>query len=360
MQFATLITWLLMSVIARIIGLCGNEGRPGKRPTHTSLVLEELENRLTPAVNLTVGGNVNVSHLAGNQAEETIAINPLNPKDIFVASNDLSTATKTPSAGLFVRYSTDGGTTWTLPKVPEIANGKDNFPPACCDPKAAYDQFGNLFLTYLSNSLLWEKGKSTQALSNATYPNKQVRGVLVDASKKGKNAWIPNQWAGYRLTVKTTTGRVVSNLIIANTENQLILQDSWDFNFDKFSEAAEYKIENRGIVVLTSSDDGKNFSPVDTGLKLQTSVPLPRGVIGAGADTDRPAIATGPSGNKQSPGSVWVGWFNRNYVFDPTTGELSFQVAYFTSGELVTKLATMRPLALQCQRLPTTNYFRRV
>ncbi len=90
--------------------------------------------------------NINVSKLAGYQAETTIAINPTNPNQLFVASN-LS------GDGMFAAYSTDGGTTWRYsdPSDGIIADGGDSIPAACCDGQATFDKFGNLFLTYLDN-----------------------------------------------------------------------------------------------------------------------------------------------------------------------------------------------------------------
>src|ERR1700730_9261586 len=95
---------------------------------------------------LTVGPNVNTSKLAGNQAESTIAVDPTNPKRIVVVSNNQASAFK----DLFISRSTDGGATFA-PST--IANGTDGgnppYPQACADPSLAWDDFGNLFLTYL-------------------------------------------------------------------------------------------------------------------------------------------------------------------------------------------------------------------
>jgi hypothetical protein len=87
--------------------------------------------------------NVNVSRTAGNHAEGAITVDPSNPLRLFVASN-------APGTGLFTASSADGGVTWTRRTVFEIdpAPGVDRLPAACCDPSAAFDRFGNLFLTY--------------------------------------------------------------------------------------------------------------------------------------------------------------------------------------------------------------------
>jgi hypothetical protein len=88
-----------------------------------------------------------VSQLPKNQAETTIAVNPVNPSQVFVASNEVDTG-----HGLFAAVSTDGGTDWMPSDLRDlrIADGDDGLPTAVSDPSAAFDQFGNLFLTYLT------------------------------------------------------------------------------------------------------------------------------------------------------------------------------------------------------------------
>jgi len=98
---------------------------------------------------------VNVSRMAGNQSEPTIAIDPHNPNNLFVASNNEMRATAENSGvGLFAAYSTDGGKTWTHSDLGNhlIADGNDGLPLACCDPRAVFDQFGNLFFVYLDST----------------------------------------------------------------------------------------------------------------------------------------------------------------------------------------------------------------
>jgi len=94
------------------------------------------------AAEVVVGPNVNVTHATENQLEEAVAVDPSNPQRVFIASNDEDAA---PS-GLRVGVSTDGGTTYAT-RV--IATGDDGLPPACCDPTASFDAFGNLFVPIL-------------------------------------------------------------------------------------------------------------------------------------------------------------------------------------------------------------------
>jgi len=79
--------------------------------------------------------------MTGNQAEGAITVDPADPSRVFAAVN-VDTADQQLAA-----ISNDGGVTWT---ERPIANGADGLPQACCDSSAAFDQFGNLFLTYLS------------------------------------------------------------------------------------------------------------------------------------------------------------------------------------------------------------------
>ena len=87
--------------------------------------------------------NIDVGKMLGNQAEGAIVVDRANPSKMFVATNiDVGD-------GLMAATSNDGGQTWTRRT---IANDKDGLPAACCDPSAAFDSFGNLYLTYLNNN----------------------------------------------------------------------------------------------------------------------------------------------------------------------------------------------------------------
>jgi hypothetical protein len=82
-----------------------------------------------------VGANVNITQLAGNQAEGTIAVNPTNPQQLFYASNP----------GTVGFRSVDGGQNWIAANP-----GFTGAQAPCCDNVATWDAFGNLFLVYLS------------------------------------------------------------------------------------------------------------------------------------------------------------------------------------------------------------------
>jgi hypothetical protein len=89
--------------------------------------------------------NVNISKMTGNQAEGAIAVDRAFPSHLFAVSNLDATA----GDGVLVATSADNGATWSH-RV--IATGADGLPAACCDPSAAFDTFGNLFLAYLNST----------------------------------------------------------------------------------------------------------------------------------------------------------------------------------------------------------------
>jgi hypothetical protein len=92
---------------------------------------------------VTIPTNVDVSQRAGNESEEAIAVNPTNPNNIVIFTNIAE-----GDAGMFLATSFDGGATWTTRIVGE---GNDVFGDTCCDPSATFDEYGNLFLSYLYN-----------------------------------------------------------------------------------------------------------------------------------------------------------------------------------------------------------------
>jgi hypothetical protein len=85
---------------------------------------------------VTVSPNVDVSDKPGGQSEQAIAVDPLNPDNIVVVSNENRAA-----PGLLESISHDGGLTWTHHDIAD----NDALGFGCCDPTLSWDQFGNLF-----------------------------------------------------------------------------------------------------------------------------------------------------------------------------------------------------------------------
>jgi ELWxxDGT repeat protein len=102
-------------------------------------------------VTLDVGRNVNTSQLPFNQQETTIAINPANPSNLFIASNTRNlNQLQPPAPAQFAAYSMNGGKTWKYvdPKDGTVADGDDALTTARNDSSAVFDTFGNLFWAY--------------------------------------------------------------------------------------------------------------------------------------------------------------------------------------------------------------------
>ena len=95
--------------------------------------------------------NVDVSQRVGNESEEAIAVNPTDPQNIVVVTN-----IQEGFSGLFEGVSFDGGKTWAQKIIAAgdaIGGGADGLGDSCCDPSLSFDQYGNLFLSYMAPPL---------------------------------------------------------------------------------------------------------------------------------------------------------------------------------------------------------------
>ncbi len=138
--------------------------------------LEPLEARRLFAVSIALESLVNASKFPANQSETAITVDRNNPNRIFASSNygafrepDQGPNDPIAETGIFITNSLDGGATWN-PRVIATDNDSDNvgddgFPIACCDPAAAYDDFGNLFFVYLNIDTLSQRASITVLLS---------------------------------------------------------------------------------------------------------------------------------------------------------------------------------------------------
>src|SRR5258706_10431523 len=116
--------------------------------------------------------NVDVSQRSTSESEQTIAVNPTNPKNVVIVTNIEGAA-----PGLFAAVSFDGGSTWAK----RIIGNNDNLGDACCDPSLAFDEYGNLFLTYLYNveisvpiALSLDGGLNFNLITNVVKPPKSA------------------------------------------------------------------------------------------------------------------------------------------------------------------------------------------
>ncbi len=142
-----------------------------------------------------IGPVVNVSKLAGNQSETSIAINRLNTNQITIGANN------TAAAGIFLRYSTNGGTTWN---TSSFAAGTT----ACCDTWMGADSFGNMYLSYLTGGITTNIARSIDG--GASYTN---IGVIAGGSDHPELAVGPGTVAGTSsifVRDSTTGNRVIS------------------------------------------------------------------------------------------------------------------------------------------------------
>ena len=118
--------------------------------------------------------NVDVSRRHLNESEEAIAVNPTNPNNIVVFTN-VGHQEAGLSAGMFLAVSFDGGATWTR----RLVGNNDNLGDACCDPSLSFDEYGNLFMTYLYQvenevpiALSTDGGLTFQVIANVAQPPK--------------------------------------------------------------------------------------------------------------------------------------------------------------------------------------------
>ncbi len=110
-------------------------------------MIEAFEDRvlLTTQATLVPGPVINVSQQAGSQSEPAIAINPFDPGNVVVRSNQNVFGVN----GEFLGVTFDGHNFQTR----GFADGTDGLPESCCDPSMQFDEFGNLWATYLGADL---------------------------------------------------------------------------------------------------------------------------------------------------------------------------------------------------------------
>src|SRR5437868_316184 len=149
----------LVGAVSLSISLLRHPGRAHAAAASRQLLLASI-----PA-------NIDVSQRLTSESEETVAVNPTNPNNIVIVTN-----VDHPAAGLFEGVSFDGGNTWTT----KLIGNNDNLKDACCDPSLSFDNYGNLFMTYLYNiedqvpiALSKDGGLNFNLIANIAKPPKQ-------------------------------------------------------------------------------------------------------------------------------------------------------------------------------------------
>jgi hypothetical protein len=212
------------------------------------LRLERLENRDCPSLAITnnpAAANVNLSQRAGTQAETTVAINPANSDQIFVG------AVNNGGAGMFAsnRARVNGNPAWNGRTIATGAQGGDSLPQASADPSAAYDTFGNLFLTYITTAANQEKGQTTATAAQ------NGNNSLIDSTR----SWGIGEWTGCQIQITAGPGAGPDQYTItSNTATQLFISGTWAHgNPDLNPAASSYAISTpKGSVVAVYSTDG--------------------------------------------------------------------------------------------------------
>src|SRR5581483_9526835 len=148
--------------------------------------------------------------------------------NVFVTSMNVSDIDSTgTNNSLWGAYSSGNGapnapSSWTGGVMATGTDGGDGLPRGWSDPKATFDQFGNLFLAYMSGTVAWS-GQSSG--NNGT----EVDRTLTDTNAKQK--WVANEWVGTTVSVNVTkdnTAYVENRKIVSNTANSFQVDEPWD------------------------------------------------------------------------------------------------------------------------------------
>jgi hypothetical protein len=143
-----------------------------------------LEDRTVPA-SLSVGPNVDIGPILGNQNEISMAINPADPDNIVAVSNDESIG-----GGLRFYRTMDGGATWSN-RVIGINDALGM--QGCCDGQVTFDSFGNLFMVFVDLGGVGTVNVITSSNGGLTLTRHEMLGAGVDQpsiSAGGGAVWV--------------------------------------------------------------------------------------------------------------------------------------------------------------------------
>jgi hypothetical protein len=246
------------------------------------------------AANLTVGPNVDISGFADNEAETTVAVNPANPNNVVVISN-FQTAD-----ALMESVSFDGGATWSARM---IANGSDDLGVACCDPNAAFDQYGNFFLVYLDlrakkvqTAYSTDGGLTLQFL--ATLDHTDQSNPMANGKKRGAGADQPSlatgpggTWFVYKMFSQGGQLLQVRGLPVSGLGQFGPLSASQSVPGSKYGSFGDIAVGQNGQVLVTYQDNIPTQGPSTIWTNLD-----PDGFGPAGFGDARAATATNVGG----------------------------------------------------------------
>ncbi|HVX12138.1 MAG TPA: NF038129 family PEP-CTERM protein [Pirellulales bacterium] len=212
---------------------------------------------------------VDASSITGSQSEATVAVNPTKPSNLFVASTY-----GLGGSGGFGAYSMDGGATWTLVSGGNVGTGAagDGLDKPIGNFTAAFDQFGNLYITYVA---LDSNGSSEIAVAWSVDGGQTFQPL---ASFPGYNSDQPKVTAGPGPTVGT------ASVLVSFTNDQ----------------------PSRQVYVAGAVIAGPGLMPT-----FSAPVAVPGGAGGLTTD-----VAVGPSGQ------VVVSWAHLNLPTDPNDGDV--------------------------------------
>lgn len=187
------------------------------------------------------GADVNVSSIAGNEAEVSIDVNPTNPDNQVIAGHSPEPNFTT----LNTFYTTDGGQNWTLVALGSPGTDDGLISTFRFDPTVAFDENGNVYVAY---------GAETTNTSGVTQKT-----VVVAKSTDGGQTYTQFTQVDTNVDIGNLPGNDKWHLATGpdpNTPAQQNVYIAWTKN------VTEGTTDQR-IVVSVSTDGGVTFtSPV--------------------------------------------------------------------------------------------------
>jgi hypothetical protein len=119
---------------------CAGQGGPRQ----SIPVFETLEDRQMLSTVLVAATATDVTKRNGYETDPAVVVSTVDSNNMFAIS-DITT-------GLYAQYSTNGGATWTSKAIATGVTTVDTFPQAAGDSVAVTDNFGTLYVAYISSA----------------------------------------------------------------------------------------------------------------------------------------------------------------------------------------------------------------